>query len=220
MLEAEAGVADNGTVAENATAPTNGTAPENAIALTNGTAPENGTAPTNGTAAENEPSAEATQAGPESARQLQRAFELAYRHLNRRDRTEAEMRAYLERREVQPEAIEQAVGELLENGYVDDARYARLFAQDKRELERWGAERIRRALRERGIDRELIESTLSGDETESESELERALALLRQRFPTLCWDRRERDRALGMMLRKGYDTEVALDALAAHARSD
>ena len=110
-----------------------------------------------------------------------------------------------------------AVGELLENGYLDDARYARLFAEDKRALEQWGAERIRRELVRRGIDRELIASALAAGETESE--LDRALALLRQRFPAPCSDRRERDRALGMMMRKGYDSEVALDALAAHARS-
>ncbi len=158
------------------------------------------------------------EARPEPERQLQRAFELAYRHLNRRDRTAAEMRTYLERRELRPAAIELAIGELVDNGYLDDARYARLFAEDKRTLEQWGAERIRRELLQRGIDRELIESALAAGETQSE--LERALALLRQRFPAPCSDRRERDRALGMMLRKGYDTEVALDALAAHARSN
>jgi regulatory protein len=155
---------------------------------------------------------------PETERQLQRALELAYRHLNRRDRTGAEMRSHLERREVQPAAIELAIGELVANGYLDDARYARLFAQDKRTLEQWGAERIRRELLQRGIDRELIASAL--EPGESESELERALELLRQRFPGPCSEPRERDRAFGMMLRKGYDSEVALDALAAHARSD
>jgi regulatory protein len=155
---------------------------------------------------------------PEPERQLQRALELAYRHLNRRERTEAEIRSHLERREVEPAAIELVVVELLENGYLDDARYARLFAQDKRTLEQWGTERIRRELLQRGIDRELIASALAA--SERESELDRALALLRQRFPAPCSDRRERDRALGMMMRKGYDSEVALDALAAHARPD
>ncbi len=160
----------------------------------------------------------ATEAEPEPARALQRALELAYRHLNRRDRTEAEMRSHLERREVQPAAIELAIGELAGHGYLDDARYAQLFAQDKRSLEQWGAERIRRELLQRGIDRELIAAALAAGE--AASELDRALALLRQRFPAPCSDRRERDRALSMMMRKGYDREVALDALAAHARSN
>jgi regulatory protein len=52
------------------------------------------------------------------------------------------------------------------------------------------------------------------------TELQRALALLRRRFPDPPRDRRDRDRALGVLLRKGYESELALDALAAHARDD
>ena len=48
--------------------------------------------------------------------------------------------------------------------------------------------------------------------------MERALELLRRRFPAPAGDRRERDRALGVLVRKGYDVDLALDAIAAHAR--
>ena len=94
---------------------------------------------------------------------------------------------------------------LVEQGYLDDARFARLFVQDKRELEGWGAERIRQVLRTRGIDAEVVEEALAEHEQDSEGEVERALALLRRRFPSPPRDRRERDRALGVLLRKGYD---------------
>jgi regulatory protein len=43
---------------------------------------------------------------------------------------------------------------------------------------------------------------------------------LRRRFPEPPEDRRERNRALGMLMRKGYESELALDALAAYARGD
>jgi regulatory protein len=145
-----------------------------------------------------------------------RALSLAYAYLNRRERTTAELRAYLARKDLGEPAIDVALAELTELGYVDDARYARLFTQDKRTLEGWGGERIRRALRERGVERELVEHALSGDE--AGGELARALELLRRRFPHPPADRRERDRALGMMIRKGYDGELALEALAAYAR--
>jgi regulatory protein len=134
---------------------------------------------------------------------------LAFRHLNRRERTVSEMRAHLLDRGVGIEATEEVIEELCRQGYLDDARYARVFAQDKRELEQWGSKRIRQALLARGIDRELIEGALGEDQ----GELGRALALLRRRFPGRPRDRRERERALGMLLRKGYDAELALDAL-------
>ena len=76
--------------------------------------------------------------------------------------------------------------ELQAQGYVDDARYALMFVHDKRELEGWGSERIRRGLAERGIDRDLVESALADTRPNGrmgETELDRALALLRGAFP-------------------------------------
>jgi regulatory protein len=143
-------------------------------------------------------------------------LELAYRYLNRRDRTEGEVRTHLTGKCVDPGAAEDAVATLREQGYLDDARYARLFAEDKRALEGWGTERIRDALALRGIDRELIEAAVAAD---GGAEMERALEILRRRFPSPPRERRDRDRALAVLLRKGYDTELALDALTAHARA-
>jgi regulatory protein len=144
-----------------------------------------------------------------------RALAAAYAYLNRRERTESELRAHLEARELTEDEVQAAVTELTELGYLDDARYASLFVQDKRALEGWGAERIRRGLHERGVDRGLIEAALAAEAPEQE--LDRALELLRRRFPQPPSDRRDRDRALGMMIRKGFDSELALDALTAYA---
>ena len=75
---------------------------------------------------------------------------------------------------------------LLEDGYLDDGRFALMFVHDRRELDGWGSERIRRELAARGVGRDLIETALEQHEAEwraGESELDRALALLRRRFP-------------------------------------
>jgi regulatory protein len=118
-----------------------------------------------------------------------------------------------------------AVETLIEQRLVDDARFAQLFVSDKRELERWGVERIRRGLSARGIDSALAERTLAAmpeevDDDGHGGELARALELLRRRFPDPSRERRDRDRALGMLLRKGYEHELAIDALNAHTRGD
>jgi regulatory protein len=83
-------------------------------------------------------------------------------------------------------------------------------------LEQWGTERIARALSERGIERELIAEALAGEP--GESELARAVELLGQRFPAPPQEWRERERAFGVLVRKGYDTEVASDAIRAWTR--
>jgi regulatory protein len=147
----------------------------------------------------------------------QRALELAYRYLNRRERTVAEVRRHLEARGCRADEVEAAIEQVQADGFLDDARYARMFAEDKRSLERWGSERIERALLQRGIDRDLVAEALGEDE--AGGDLQRALALLEQRVQPPPRDRRERERALGILLRKGYEPELALDALAAYARS-
>lgn len=142
------------------------------------------------------------------------AHEIAYAYIAGRERTVAEVEAMLARAGVNPGEAAAAIEELRTFGYLDDARYARLFAQDKRSLEQWGGERIARELSRRGIERGLIIAALS--EEPVETELDRAVALLERRFPVPPADRRERERALGMLVRKGYDGDLALDALTRH----
>src|SRR5690349_20986581 len=105
--------------------------------------------------------------------QLQRALALGYAHLNRRERTVSEVHAHLDRNGIAPATIAKAIETLTNHGALNDARFVRLFTQDKRELDGWGAERIRRTLSSRGIDRELIDETLATD-----GEQDRARALL------------------------------------------
>jgi len=148
---------------------------------------------------------------------LQAAFARAHRYLNRRDRTVSEVREHLEGNGIDAAIADEVVRTLVDQRYLDDVRFARLFTEDKRELDQWGGERIRRGLLARGVERELAEDVLAGSRS---SELERAVALLRSRFHPPPRDRRDRERALGLLLRKGYDSEIALDALADYARRE
>jgi len=148
---------------------------------------------------------------------LEHALELSYRYLNRSDRTVGEIRRHLEHKQVEAETLQRTIDTLIGQGYLDDARFARQFTADKREFEQWGNDRIKRGLLSRGVDREQVDAALEEQATD-DTELDRALAVLRLRFPAAPRDRRERDRALGVLLRKGYASDLALDALAAHTR--
>ena len=149
--------------------------------------------------------------------EVRRAVDLAYRALSARDRTETELRAFLERKRVEPTAIEAAVSELRAAGYVDDARYAQRFADDKRAIERWGSERIERELQRRGVAAELIAGALA--RREAGDELAAARSLLAERFRSGLPDDRARDRAWSLLVRRGYDSELAYDAVRAYERS-
>lgn len=99
-------------------------------------------------------------------------------------------------------------------GALDDARFARAFSADKRELSGWGPERIAGALADKGVSQELIDECCG---TEDRDELiERARELLAERG-TAFDDDRERSRALGFLTRRGFEYEIAYDAIRAAA---
>ena len=147
----------------------------------------------------------------------ERALELAFRHLGRRDRTEAELRRYLAGEDVAEREADAAVAEIVRMGYLDDARYARTFAEDRRALDGWGPERIERRLLALGVDRELVAAAIGA--REGADELEAALEVLRRRCRDVPSSERERERALGILVRKGYDLELAYDAVRAFERA-
>jgi regulatory protein len=148
---------------------------------------------------------------------LQHALDLSYRYLGHRDRTVAEIRRHLEAKRVESATIDEAVAELHEQGYLDDARFAQRFAEDRRTLDAWGAERIERRLRDAGVGSEHIEAALA---TQSADEARAAaIELLRRRLSGPPQDDRGRERALGLLVRRGYDLELAYDAVRAFERA-
>jgi len=138
------------------------------------------------------------------------AFDRALEALARREHTSGELCDWLAERGFAPAAIEDAVGRLIESGSIDDERFAVAFAADKRELRGWGPERIREALTARGVDRVLIDAALAADGRETQ--LARATELLERRGEAPA-DERSRARAVAFLARRGYDSEVAYDAV-------
>ena len=150
-------------------------------------------------------------------RRLEHALGLAYRHLGKRDRTGAQVRRHLAGRGVEEEMAARAVAELERLGDLDDARFARVFAEDRRALDGWGPERIERGLLAAGVDGELIAAAVGA--RDAGDELDAAVGLLRRRCREAPASERERERALGILVRKGYDLELAYDAVRAFERS-
>lgn len=138
------------------------------------------------------------------------ALELATAALARKERTVAEMRGWLAERGCGAEATEAAVDRLVEIGELDDARFARRYAEDKRELRGWGSERIAEALVARGVGAEEIRAALAAED--DTAQVARAVALLVSRGAYL-GDEPSRQRALAFLVRRGYASDVAYEAV-------
>jgi regulatory protein len=143
------------------------------------------------------------------------AYELALRALGYKERTESELRCWLAERGVEDGEIEEVIALLGEAGAIDDESFARRYADDKRLLAGWGPDRIERALEGRGVAREHIDAALGGEDEVAQRE--RATSLLLGKGMS-CGSERERERALGMLVRRGYPLELAYEAVRAAER--
>ena len=135
---------------------------------------------------------------------------LALQALGRKERTESEMLTWLRERDVGEEELDEVISRLIASGGLDDASFARRFAEDKRQLAGWGAERIRENLHQRGVAAELVEAALAAESYEDE--LERAVGLLDAGAKPLETET-ERSRALAFLTRRGYAYETAYEAV-------
>src|ERR671925_604893 len=99
--------------------------------------------------------------GPRADENELPAMDQALRALKRKERTELELTEWLRARGAEEGQVEAVIAHLKELGQIDDARYAERFAEDKRELAGWGAERIREALEVRGVSGRHIDEALA-----------------------------------------------------------
>ncbi len=95
-------------------------------------------------------------------------FDLALRYLSYRDRTEKEMRDYLEKRGVRHEAVETVIAKLKDYHYIDDERLLRRLCEQNATGKRLGRRRLKGDLKQKGFDESLtgLIDTLIDDETE------------------------------------------------------
>lgn len=149
---------------------------------------------------------------------LQIALKHAYRYLAKRDRTEAEVRAYLAKRETDPASLEAAIGELLELQYLDDARYVQRYVEDRRRLDGWGPVRITQGLRRIGIDPTLIAPAIAAVVEQSpDDDVSLATDLVERRFNRRpLEDDKDRQKALRAVVSKGHSLDVAYAAVRAY----
>jgi regulatory protein len=148
---------------------------------------------------------------------LDDALGKALTYLAKRDRTESQVRHKLANIGIDGETVEEVLERMRELEYVNDERFAQAYAEDRRALDGWGSERISRGLRNAGIPEDLITRALAGHGRDDE--LSGALEVLDRKLAAPPADDRERERALGLLVRRGYELELAYDAIRAFERN-
>lgn len=141
---------------------------------------------------------------------VEEALGIALRAFSSHERTVSELAGLLERRGIDATEAAEVIDLLVSDGTVDDERFARLYAEDKREIAGWGADRIRETLLRRGVGSAEVEAALGSES--GELELERAVGIVLGRGLDLGGER-DRGKALGLLARRGFDADVAYEAI-------
>lgn len=152
--------------------------------------------------------------------QMVKMFNRAANYLARRPHSQLEVRTFLERKfshppeKVNTVLLEKVLGRLRNLALVDDESFARWwFEQRSSSQQARGLVSIRQELRRKGVGADLIKKVFSqGKATDWRSLAASMVAKKRKAYQTLD-RRRQRQRLLGLLLRRGFETELALSVV-------
>lgn len=110
---------------------------------------------------------------------------------------------------IQAEVMQYLLGE----HYIDDARYARFFINDKMKFNRWGRYKVEQALRMKRIDEKIYRPIL--DEIDSENYEEILIPLLQSKAKTIKGrnDYEIRGKLIRFALSRGFEMDQVLRCL-------
>lgn len=144
----------------------------------------------------------------------------ATRLINHRDRSEAELRhrltEALEEGE-EPRLVDTVVSRCLDNGMLDDERFAHEWVRQRQHNQKKSVSVLRRELRDKGVASPVIEDALSQVSDEDQQDILQALVTKKAgTVKTVPADRAEYDKALrrivGVAARRGFPAGAGMDA--------
>jgi regulatory protein len=138
------------------------------------------------------------------------AYQRALRLLSFRPRSSTEIRQRLTRIGFDNEIIDGALTRLMRSGLVDDARFAKEWAENRNEFRPRGRRALEYELRQHGLEREEIDQALEGlDENSLALQAARKHARKLLGLPAIEFRRK----LYGFLARRGFDYENAKPAV-------
>lgn len=131
-----------------------------------------------------------------------------------RERATKEVRLKLESYGFNDDEVDFLLQELIDNDYVNDERFAKLFAGGKFRLKKWGKLKIRRELKQKEISEELIQTALS--EIEGQNYIETLESLALNKFQSLDHTvnlYKKKNKVAAYLISKGYESELVWGVL-------
>jgi len=114
----------------------------------------------------------------------------------------------LRRWNVPEEEREKIVASLVKDKFIDDHRFAEFFVRDKQRINKWGREKIRYALVNKNLGKEIIEEALSGLPLENYETALRDLLSRKSRELARHEGYEKRNRLVRFAIQRGFDYDL------------
>ena len=137
------------------------------------------------------------------------AFDKALTHLSATQKTEKQMREFLQGKGYLPAVIDYVVEKLRSYNFLNDGRYAESYVENVSKKK--GSKLIRMELRGKGVSETEIDAAL--DALPQGCEEETAKALLEKYMRGKVWDKTTLQKGCRFLLGKGYDYEIVKSVL-------
>ncbi len=114
-------------------------------------------------------------------------YDYAIKALGRHMRTEAELRRLMRMRVEHDDhgnaIIDATIARLKENGYLDDAAYAEIYARLRQQNEKLGQRRVRQNLTQKGVPKQIVADAIEARYADTDEETLARQYLGRKRLP-------------------------------------
>ena len=121
------------------------------------------------------------------------------------------------RRDYSVESAEAAVSRLEELGLIDDGRFARRYAADLINIKHLSDRGVRQKLREKGIDRDLIDEIMSEFEVDEQAQIRE---IIEKKYGRDLSDEKLRRRAVNALTRLGFGYSDIKSAMAEYIETE
>ena len=140
----------------------------------------------------------------------------AYRYLSRRHHSENELRIKLKQKKYDENIIEEIIGNLKENNYLNDLEFAEIFSGENIKNKYWGRNKVKAELIKKGISSKIISQVLS-EKFPGGNDLQNAIGLAEKKIKSLSSRNLEKkklkEKIYTHLFSKGYDYETAKEAV-------
>ena len=152
---------------------------------------------------------------------LEAARGVALRFLGYSARSRSEMQKRLERDEFAPGIIEAVLADFEARNWVNDAKFAHDWVEDRADRKKYGKSRLAAELRRKGVDKEMVTAALDTVEDADELARARSAAASRWKLGVEETDREaiqaEKRRVSAFLQRRGFCWGIITQVLAEHA---